>query len=128
MNKSLPEVVMPNCSTNRLLTGQKALVTGANSDIGKAVAIALGHAGADVVVTDGANPVGTFSLATFNSIAVQTGAGDDIVTAHVKTSGPGGDGIQIYSFDPAVSGYIKIKATETGGADTITVSAWLVMA
>ena len=50
MNKSLPEVVMPNCSTNRLLTGQKALVTGANSGIGKAVAIALGHAGADVVV------------------------------------------------------------------------------
>src|SRR5438445_10326115 len=34
----------------RLLTGQKALVTGANSGIGKAVAIALGQAGADVVV------------------------------------------------------------------------------
>jgi glucose 1-dehydrogenase len=34
----------------QLLTGQKALVTGANSGIGKAVAIALGQAGADVVV------------------------------------------------------------------------------
>jgi glucose 1-dehydrogenase len=34
----------------RLLKGQKALVTGANSGIGKAVAIALGAAGADVVV------------------------------------------------------------------------------
>ncbi len=33
-----------------MLAGQKALVTGANSGIGKAVAIALGHAGADVVV------------------------------------------------------------------------------
>lgn len=33
-----------------LLKGQKALVTGANSGIGKAVAIALGKAGADVVV------------------------------------------------------------------------------
>ncbi|WP_214474938.1 SDR family NAD(P)-dependent oxidoreductase [Mesorhizobium sp. dw_380] len=32
------------------LTGQKALVTGANSGIGKAVAIALGAAGADVIV------------------------------------------------------------------------------
>ncbi|MBX9421395.1 MULTISPECIES: SDR family oxidoreductase [Streptomyces] len=34
----------------RLLHGQKALVTGANSGIGKATAIALGRAGADVVV------------------------------------------------------------------------------
>src|SRR5215813_643064 len=34
----------------RPLTGQKALVTGASSGIGQAVAIALGQAGADVVV------------------------------------------------------------------------------
>lgn len=32
------------------LTGQKALVTGANSGIGQAVALALGRAGADVIV------------------------------------------------------------------------------
>ena len=32
------------------LQGQKAIVTGANSGIGKAIAIALGHAGAEVVV------------------------------------------------------------------------------
>jgi glucose 1-dehydrogenase len=40
-----PPVVM-----HKLLTGQKALVTGANSGIGRGVAIALGQAGADVVV------------------------------------------------------------------------------
>src|SRR5262249_55905164 len=34
----------------RPLIGQKALVTGANSGIGRAVAIGLGQAGADVVV------------------------------------------------------------------------------
>ncbi|MGP4004200.1 SDR family oxidoreductase [Streptomyces sp. 8N706] len=34
----------------RLLSGQKALVTGANSGIGRATAIRLGRAGADVVV------------------------------------------------------------------------------
>lgn len=37
-------------SAPQLLRGQKALVTGANSGIGKATAIALGRAGADVVV------------------------------------------------------------------------------
>ena len=34
----------------QLLKGQQALVTGANSGIGKAVAIALGRAGANVIV------------------------------------------------------------------------------
>lgn len=48
--EDLPPVVMPSCPVNRVLKGQKALVTGANSGIGKAIAIALGHAGADVVV------------------------------------------------------------------------------
>lgn len=44
------DVVMPDCPPRKFLAGQKALVTGANSGIGKATAIALGEAGADVVV------------------------------------------------------------------------------
>jgi glucose 1-dehydrogenase len=48
--EQLPDVVMPTCPVVKLLKGQKALVTGANSGIGKAIAIALGEAGADVVV------------------------------------------------------------------------------
>lgn len=46
----LPDVVMPTCPAVKILKGQKALVTGASSGIGRAVAIALGEAGADVVV------------------------------------------------------------------------------
>src|SRR5204862_8057767 len=37
-------------TSTRPLQGQKAVVTGANSGIGRAVAIALGGAGADIVV------------------------------------------------------------------------------
>jgi glucose 1-dehydrogenase len=48
--ETLPKVVLPECPAERILKGQKALVTGANSGIGKAIAIALGQAGADVVV------------------------------------------------------------------------------
>ena len=66
----LPEVVMPNCPVNKLLSGQKALVTGANSGIGRAVAIALGHAGADVVVITAGAFVGvTNGTAWFRSMA-----------------------------------------------------------
>jgi glucose 1-dehydrogenase len=45
-----PQAVMPRCAPQRWLEGQKALVTGASSGIGRAIAIALGEAGADVVV------------------------------------------------------------------------------
>jgi len=44
---------MPSCPIQKLLKGQKAMVTGASSGIGREVAIALGHAGADVVVNYG---------------------------------------------------------------------------
>jgi glucose 1-dehydrogenase len=42
--------ILPTVDPLKILKGQKALVTGANSGIGKAVAIALGHAGADIAV------------------------------------------------------------------------------
>ncbi len=45
-----PEAVKPACPVLKLLGGQTAIVTGASSGIGKAIAISLGHAGANVVV------------------------------------------------------------------------------
>ena len=46
----LPTPVMPRLPPQKLLLGQKAIVTGASSGIGRAVALALADAGADVVV------------------------------------------------------------------------------
>ena len=49
--QDLPAAALPqNTGRKQPLKGQKALVTGANSGIGEAAAIALGAAGADVVV------------------------------------------------------------------------------
>jgi glucose 1-dehydrogenase len=46
----LPKPVMPCVPPQQLLLGQKALVTGASSGIGRAIALSLGDAGADVVI------------------------------------------------------------------------------
>lgn len=46
----LPSSTAPSRPVQKVLVGQKAIVTGANSGIGQGVAIALGQAGADVVV------------------------------------------------------------------------------
>ena len=50
MNTPTPQPVMPSCPPQQLLRGQKALVTGASSGIGRGIALALAEAGADVVV------------------------------------------------------------------------------
>ena len=76
-NVNLPNPVTPDCQVPKLLKGQKALVTGANSGIGKAVAIALGQAGADVVVNyvrdDGSanEVVQAISMAGSRALAIQ---------------------------------------------------------
>jgi len=76
-NASLPKPVTPDCQVPKVIKGQKALVTGANSGIGKAVAIALGQAGADVVVNyvrdDGSahEVVQTISKSGVRAVAIQ---------------------------------------------------------
>lgn len=62
-SEELPDVVMPNCPIVKRLRGQKALVTGGNSGIGKGIAVALAHAGADVMINFRSNPDGANAVA-----------------------------------------------------------------
>src|SRR5437763_9482297 len=46
----LPKPVIPKTENRKLLKGQKAIVTGASSGIGRSIALALGHSGADICI------------------------------------------------------------------------------
>jgi hypothetical protein len=48
-----------------------------------------------------------------------------IASSVIKTSGPGSDGKDAYSFEVIIHRYMKIKVTETGTSDSITVTAYL---
>jgi len=79
----LPAPVMPRVPPQKLLLGQKAMVTGASSGIGRAIALALGDAGADVVVNYASgeekarNVVGELSAKGVKALAVRADVGDE---------------------------------------------------
>jgi glucose 1-dehydrogenase len=61
---NLPEPVLPDLPALSLLKHQTALVTGANSGIGRAIALALANAGANVVVNYVVRPEEAEAVAT----------------------------------------------------------------
>src|SRR5689334_2866809 len=79
----LPQPVMPKVPPQKLLLGQKALVTGASSGIGRAIALALGEAGADVVVNYASGAEKALSLVEeikskgSNAVAVRADVSDE---------------------------------------------------
>jgi len=74
--ENLPAVALPSCPIRKVLQGQKALVTGASSGIGKGIAVALAHAGADVVVVYRSHPE------TAEAVAEEAGRCGSRVYAH----------------------------------------------
>jgi len=82
-HQHLPAPVMPRVPPQKLLLGQKALVTGASSGIGRAIAMALADAGADVVINYASSEEQARTLATelgqrgVRALAVRADVGDE---------------------------------------------------
>ena len=66
-----------------------------------------------------------YLISNDNSNYLEPSSAADIAAGITKTSGPGSDGKDIYSFNPEMARYLKIKITETGGANSVTITAWL---
>jgi glucose 1-dehydrogenase len=107
-SKQLPQPVLPSLQHLPLLRGQTALVTGANSGIGRAIALALGNAGASVVVNYVVNPDEAERVA-----AEVRASGSAAMTAHADVS----DEAQVRAmFAAAVAqfGTVDILASNAG--------------
>jgi glucose 1-dehydrogenase len=99
----------PAVETIKILAGQKALVTGANSGIGQGVAIALGEAGADVVVNYVVGPEAA-----------------NLVVEHIRKSGAKAYAYQAdVSSEEQVAGMFAHMVQEFGTIDILVANAGL---
>ncbi|HWD15345.1 MAG TPA: glucose 1-dehydrogenase [Casimicrobiaceae bacterium] len=92
----------------RLLDGQRALVTGASSGIGRAVALALGAAGARVVVNYHSNPANAEAVVT----AIRDG-GSDAIAVQADVGNPD-DCIALFDAARARFGGVDILVANAG--------------
>ena len=87
----------------------------------------LGYFSIQVQVTGDGTAKVEYLLSNDGTTFLEPTGASDIAAGFTKTSGPGSDGKDMYTFNPMLSRYIKIRVTETGGADSVTASVWIVV-
>lgn len=63
-----------------------------------------------------------YNLSNDGSTWLEPSSATDIGSSLTKTTGPGADGKDILSFSPELARFLKIKVTETGGANAVVVT------
>ncbi len=86
-----------------------------------------GYFSLQVVLTGDGTGKFEYLVSNDGSNYLEPSGASDIATGHTKTSGPGGDGIDIYTFQPGVARFMKIKVTETGTANDVVVTITLLV-
>ena len=85
----------------------------------------LGYFSIQVQVTGDGTAKFEYQLSNNDTDYIEPASATDIATGFTKTSGPGSDGKDIFTFQPEIGERLKIKVSETGGANSITVSVWI---
>lgn len=66
-----------------------------------------------------------YNLSNDGATYIEPTSATDIGSSLTATTGPGSDGKDILSFSPELARFMKIKVTETGGAQAVVVTLWL---
>ena len=77
-----------------------------------------------LITGDGTGKI-EYNLSNDGATYLEPSSASDIGSSLTKTTGPGSDGKDILPFSPELARYMKIKVTETGGANSIVVTLWL---
>lgn len=85
----------------------------------------IGYFSLQIALTGDGTAKAEYLMSNDGSVYIEPTGASDIVTGFTKTSGPGSDGKGFFSFEPKLGPYLKIKITETGTSDSVTVSATL---
>ncbi len=80
-----------------------------------------------LAVTGSGTIKGEYLLSNDGANYIEPSTATDIFSTFGSGSGPGTDGKDIFSFEPELAKYLRIKITEDGGANSATVTAHLCM-
>lgn len=76
-----------------------------------------------IAVTGDGTLKGEYQVSNDGVTYVEPTGATDIFSGFTKTSGPGADGKDLFSFSPPLALFVKIVLTETGGGDSVVATA-----
>lgn len=87
----------------------------------------LGYFSLQILVTGNGTAKFEYLVPAHENTFLEPSGASDIASGFTKTSGPGSDGKDRFTFNPDLTRAIKIKVTETGALSAIVVSAFMIV-
>lgn len=113
----------------KLFDAQTILASGNSSQPGEGIDLQRfaqnGFFSVQYLITGDGTAKIEYNLSHDGATYIEPTGSTDIGSSLTKTTGPGSDGKDILTFSPELSRFLKIKVTETGGAQSIVVTLWL---
>ncbi len=118
-----------NYAITQVILLSSVTVTAGSSTTSKAITLDgianLGYFSLQVIITGDGTAKFEYLVPAHGNTFLEPSGASDITSGFVKTSGPGSDGKDRFTFNPDLTRSIKIKVTETGASSAIVVSAFM---